>query len=73
MRMVRIIEDPRQSHKVEHCLLDILVMAVCAVIAGAESWVDIALYARSKEGWLRSFLALPNGIPSHDTSGASFI
>jgi hypothetical protein len=44
--------------------MDILVIAVCAVIACAESWDDIALYGRSKLVWLRSFLALPNGIPS---------
>ena len=53
--------------KVEHRLTDILVIAVCAVIACAESWNDIALYGRSKLAWLRSFLELPNGIPSHDT------
>ena len=47
--------------------MDILVIAVCAVIACAQSWEDIALYGRSKLGWLRQFLALPNGIPSHDT------
>jgi hypothetical protein len=42
-------------------------MAICGVIACAESWEDIALYAKSKEAWLRSFLTLKNGIPSHDT------
>jgi predicted transposase YbfD/YdcC len=61
------IEDPRCRGKVEHRLTDILVIAVCAVIARAESWDDIALYGRSKLAWLRTFLALPNGIPSHDT------
>jgi len=61
------IEDPRCSGKVEHRLIDVLVIAVCAVIACAESWDDIALYGRSKLAWLRSFLELPNGIPSHDT------
>ncbi len=61
------IEDPRCSGKVEHRLIDILVIAVCAVIACAESWDDIALYGRSKLAWLRTFLELPNGIPSHDT------
>jgi len=45
----------------------VLVIAVCAVIACAESWDDIALYGRSKLAWLRTFLDLPNGIPSHDT------
>src|ERR671933_2408542 len=61
------VADPRCRGKVEHRLVDILVIAVRAVIACAESWDDIALYGRSKLAWLRTFLALPNGIPSHDT------
>src|ERR687890_2116471 len=61
------VEDPRCCGKVEHRLLDILVIVVCAVIACAESWCDIALYGRSKLAWLQTFLELPNGIPSHDT------
>ncbi|WP_039889326.1 ISAs1 family transposase [Acidiphilium sp. PM] len=61
------LTDPRCGGKVEHLLIDILVIAVCAVISGAESWADIALYGRSKQDWLGTFLALPNGIPSHDT------
>jgi len=61
------VEDPRCCGKIEHRLLDILVIAVCAVIACAESWCDIALYGRSKLAWLQTFLARPNGIPSHDT------
>src|SRR3954453_5474303 len=59
--------DPRCAGKVEHRLTDILVIAVCAVIACAESWDDIALYGRNKLGWLQSFLTLAHGIPSHDT------
>ena len=61
------IEDPRCAWKVEHRLLDVLVIAVCAVLGEAETFEDIALYGRCKEAWLRGFLALPNGIPSHDT------
>jgi predicted transposase YbfD/YdcC len=61
------IEDPRCAGKVEHRLIDILVIAVCAVIACAESWDDIALYGRNKLSWLQTFLSLANGIPSHDT------
>src|SRR3954462_8514264 len=61
------IEDPRCEWKVEHRLLDILVIAVCAVLGEAESFEDIALYGRCKRQWLEGFLALPNGIPSHDT------
>src|ERR671932_1074614 len=60
------VADPRCGGKIEHRLTDILVIAVCAVIACAESWDDIALYGRSKLDWLRTFLELPNGIPSHD-------
>ena len=67
VRYFGAIEDPRCSGKVEYRLLDILVIAVSAVIACAESWEDIALYGRSKLAWLRTFLELPNGIPSHDT------
>src|SRR5512143_2831521 len=61
------LDDPRCPGKVEHRLIDILVIAVCAVSACAESWEDIALYGRSKLAWLQQFLALPNGIPAHDT------
>jgi predicted transposase YbfD/YdcC len=61
------IEDPRREWKVEHRLLDILVIAVCAVLGEAESFEDIALYGRCKHEWLAQFLTLPNGIPSHDT------
>ncbi|MTH94675.1 transposase family protein [Roseibium sp. RKSG952] len=61
------IEDPRQGHKTEHLLVDILAITVCAILTHADSFEDIALYGRLKEDWLRRFLELPNGIPSHDT------
>lgn len=61
------LQDPRCVGKIEHLLIDILVIAVCAVIAGAESWVDMAIYGEDKAEWLATFLALPNGIPAHDT------
>src|SRR5215203_2388058 len=67
VRHLSAVGDPRCQGKVEHRLIDILVIAVCAVIACAESWDDIALYGRSKLAWLRTFLELPNGVPSHDT------
>ena len=60
------VEDPRCSGKIEHRLVEVLVVAACAVIACAESWDDIALYGRSKLAWLRTFLEFSNGIPSHD-------
>lgn len=61
------LEDPRCAGKVEHRLVDVLVIAVCAVVAEAETFEDIALYGRCKLAWLSTFLDLPNGIPSHDT------
>jgi predicted transposase YbfD/YdcC len=61
------LADPRETRRCDHQLIDILAIAVCAVIACAESWEDIELYGRSKQAWLKTFLALPNGIPSHDT------
>jgi len=62
-----VLEDPRCAGKVLHRLIDILVIAVCAVVAGAESWEDIELYGKEKKDWLATFLGLQNGIPSHDT------
>src|SRR6187401_3428782 len=59
--------DPRVTRRCDHRLIDILVIAVSAVIACAESWEDIELYGRAKQAWLKTFLRLPNGIPSHDT------
>lgn len=60
------LEDPRW-HNRRHKLLDIVVIAICAVICGADSWEDIELFGKAKEKWLREFLELPHGIPSHDT------
>ena len=62
-----VLEDPRCAGKVLHRLIDILVIAVCAVVAGAESWEDIELYGKEKRDWLATFLELQNGIASHDT------
>jgi predicted transposase YbfD/YdcC len=61
------LADPRETRRCDHQLIDILAIAVCAVIACAESWEDIEIYGRSKRAWLGTFLELPNGIPSHDT------
>jgi predicted transposase YbfD/YdcC len=66
------VKDPRKDRTKEHKLIDILVIAICAIICGAEGWVDIELYGKSKLHWLKTFLALPNGIPSHDTFGRVF-
>src|SRR5690349_4125864 len=66
------LPDPRRGPARRHRLLDIVTIAVLAVLCGADSWVDVALFGRSKEPWLRSFLPLPHGIPSHDTFGRVF-
>ena len=66
------LEDPRVERSKLHELLDILVMTICAVIAGADDWVHVELFCKTKESWLRSFLDLPHGIPSHDTFGRVF-
>jgi len=55
-----------------HKLIDILAIAILGMICGADTWVDIADFGRAKEPWLRGFLELPNGIPSHDTFGRVF-
>lgn len=64
-----IIEDPRIDRRKKHNLIDIIVVAVCGVISSCETWVDIEEYGNTKSEWFKSFLELPNGIPSHDTFG----
>jgi predicted transposase YbfD/YdcC len=61
------VPDPRRDRNKLHLLSDIMVIATCAVIGGAESWESIAAYGRSKEAFFRRFLTLTNGVPSHDT------
>ena len=66
------IPDPRQAWKVEHDLVELLVVAVNAVLVGADTFVEIELWAKEKIEWLRKYLRLANGIPSHDTFGRLF-
>ena len=66
------IQDPRQIAKVEHDLVELLVVAVNAVLVGADSFVEIELWAKEKLDWLRGYLRLTHGIPSHDTFGRLF-
>lgn len=66
------LEDPRMNRQKKHLLLDVVAITVCAVIAGADGWTDVAKFGKAKEPWLRGFLKLPNGIPSHDTFGRVF-
>lgn len=66
------LEDPRLDRKKRHSLIDIIALTICAVIAGAEGWTDIERFGKAKETWLRTFLVLEYGIPSHDTLGRVF-
>jgi len=66
------VKDPRKERSKEHHLIDIISIAICGVICGAEGWTDIENFGNSKVLWLKSFLELPNGIPSHDTFGRVF-
>jgi predicted transposase YbfD/YdcC len=66
------LTDPRVDRTKLHDLLDIVTIAICAVVAGADAWEQIEQFARAKQDWLKSFLALPNGIPSHDTIARVF-
>lgn len=66
------LEDPRAKHLTDHKLLDIIMVAICAVICGAESWTDVELFGNERLEWLKQFLELKNGIPSHDTFGRVF-
>lgn len=63
------IEDPRVERTKLHLLEDILALTICAVICGADTFVAVEQFGRAKHDWLKRFLKLPNGIPSHDTIG----
>jgi len=66
------LADPRVQGRCDHKLTDILIIAVCAALCGADRWVGVETVARAKEAWFRQFLKLENGIPSHDTFGDVF-
>lgn len=66
------LTDPRVERTKEHKLLDIVVIVVCTIIAGADGWVAVDTFGNAKAKWLRTFLELPNGIPTHDTFGRVF-
>src|SRR5437016_3724287 len=61
------LKDPRRVHRRLHLLQDIIVIALCAMIAGAKDWQEITLFGRKRHDWFQGFLKLPHGIPSHDT------
>ncbi len=67
------VPDPRRERTKLHLLVDILVIAVCAPICAAETWEEISEFGQAKESWFKKFLALPNGIPSHDTFRRVFL
>jgi hypothetical protein len=66
------ITDPRQAGKVEHDMVELLVVAENAVLVGADTFVEIELWANEKLDWLRRYLKLEHGIPSHETFGRLF-
>jgi hypothetical protein len=66
------VRDPRKDRTKEHKLIDIIGIAICGAICGAEGWVDIEIYGNNKISWLKTFLELTHGIPSHDTFGQVF-
>jgi predicted transposase YbfD/YdcC len=71
-RQFASLTDPRIERAREHRLMDIVTIALCAVLCGANDWVAVETFGQAKRAWLRTFLALPNGIPSHDTFGRVF-
>lgn len=66
------LEDPRIARTRKHSLNDILVIAICGFICGVDNWVELEVFGKAKCAWFKTFLALPNGIPSHDTFGRFF-
>ncbi len=66
------VEDPRVERTKRHRLRDIIILAICGVICGAEGWAEIEEFGKAKEAWFTELLNLPNGIPSHDTFGRVF-
>jgi len=66
------LKDPRLPRTRRHLLTDIVLIAIAAILSGAEGWDDMERYGKAKQGWLKSFLALPHGIPSHDTFNRVF-
>lgn len=66
------LADPRVVKRCDHKLMDIIMIAVCAVITGQESWGEVETFGQLKQAWLKTFLELPKGIPTHGTFGRVF-
>lgn len=72
LRVLEQVEDPRVNRTKRHLLMDMLFVTICAVLSGADGWTEVELFGRTKLEWLRRFVPLLNGIPSHDTFGRVF-
>ena len=72
LRAFSQLTDPRMNRTKRHTLSDILTIAICAIICGADGWTHVAEFGRCKRRWFTTFLELPSGIPSHDTFGRVF-
>ena len=72
LRSLTSLPDPRMKRTRKHELLDLMAIAICGVICGADGWTQIAAFGRAKRKWFKTFLPLPHGIPSHDTFGRVF-
>ena len=66
------LPEPRIDRQKRHELIDIISITICAVICGAEAWTHVEEFGKARQDWFRTFLKLPNGIPSHDTFGRFF-
>lgn len=72
LEQLKKVPDPRIERTRRHELMDMLVIALCAVICGADNWVDVVQFGKAKRAWFADFLKLPNGIASHDTFSRVF-
>jgi predicted transposase YbfD/YdcC len=72
LRAFAALPDPRMNRTRKHELIDLIVIAICGVLCGADGWAQIAEFGKAKRKWFATFLKLPNGIPSHDTFGRIF-
>ena len=67
-----VLSDPRVARTKKHLLSEILFIAICTIACDGEGFTDMEMFGRAKEEWLRKYLELPGGIPSHDTFGRVF-
>lgn len=72
LRLFEEVEDPRMNRTRRHSLVDILFLTLCAILCGADEWTEVELFGKSKLDWLRQYIPLAHGVPSHDTLGRAF-